>query len=195
MIESKLVDVPVRVRWRGWESDTYTLRNQGWKIFAHEEMRDYKCEMAIRLAVRDPDSRFVIIGELNINPGRFYSRDFSLLEQICKIGMEMQGFQSTDRCMLYEQPKVAWAAMDAMLPTDGFASVNIGQEQRDFKELKLFKYKEDAKELIIPQASVDECLNTILRLQFPEQQRIKMSAETNTIIKPAIQAKIYALAA
>jgi hypothetical protein len=148
MIESKLVDVPVRVRWRGWESDTYTLRNQGWKIFAHEEMRDYAYEMAIKLAVRDPDSRFVIIGQLNFKPDMFYRKDFSLLEMIYETGMEMQGFQSTDRCMIYEQPAASWKAMDAMLPTDGFASVNIGQEQRDFKELKLFKYKEDSREII-----------------------------------------------
>lgn len=183
-------EVPIRVCWHGWEADTYGLRRAGWQVFASEAMADYAFERIARLALTDPDKRIMIYGEFRINQRLLHGSPNSLVDVLCHAGIDMQMFKATDRMMIYEKPKLAWDAMDAMLPTDGF--VSLPYEEHDVRELKLFKYSEPAREIYIPQMSVDDCLNKILRIQYPDREKPKL---VEAQARPVIQAKIYSLAA
>lgn len=194
MESEQFAHIPIRVRWHGWESDTYALRNCGWKIFVNEEMSPCKFEKDICLAVRDPEAKIMIMGRLSVRGEELFGRDrgYSLVERLARIGIDMQTYRATDRC--YDQR--GWLQMDAMEPSDGFASINVGHEERDIRELKLFKTLENAQEIFVPYQSVDECLNRILTLQFPDREKFKQHrSDVTNVERPIIQAKIYSLAA
>jgi hypothetical protein len=112
-----------------------------------------------------------------------------LSELLYHKGIDMTGYKEGDRVIVSVWGSQMWNELDAMLPCDGFANVHHGE--RTIGKLKLFNYTESPKEIYLPPSSVDECLNRILQLQYPEQKLIK-SAEVK---KPIIQAKIYSLAA
>lgn len=185
-----LYSVPVRVQWQGWQSDTYTLRRMGWQIFVDEGVPAYEYAHSIRLIIKAPDDKLLIMGEKILHPHEIFDRNkLTMMEVLCHGGIEMQAYRASDRIFTYEQPKVAWESMDAALPCDGFVHFS---EERDLKDLKLFNYTEKPKEIYIPLNSVDDCLNRILQLQYPEQELIKPKL---ALVKPAVQVKIYSIAA
>lgn len=192
-MESFIRELPIRVRWVGWEGDTYTLKRQGWQIFASENMSPIRYEKQIRLSIKAPDNKIMIYGELDIGGADLARGSEMLVERLCRIGIEMQTYRAEDRVHIHSMPKTGWDSMNSMLPCDGFASVDLGYETKSLADLSLFKYTEAPKEIYIPYSSVDECLNRALELQYPEQKIIK--ANLTQIEKPIIQAKIYALAA
>lgn len=188
-MESVFQQMPVRVHWLGWESDTYTLRRCGWQVFANEQMSPYRFAQLIRLILKDPHEALIISGEFEIElgmvgRGQIQTHDF--YEMVCQRGIDMKCYRGTDRVYTYPVVK---ASFDEAFPCDGFIGM---PEECDFKDLKFFKYTEHPKEILIPLQSVDECLNRILQLQYPEQ---KVLASKQQLIKPTAECKIYSLAA
>jgi hypothetical protein len=191
--EIEFNQIPIRVRWAGWESDTYVLKRQGWQIFAHQQMCPYEFAQEIMISAKAPDNRLMIMGRKKITPDRVYGGSRGLVEMLYHAGIEMTAYRSNDMVSIYEMPRTDWLAMDAMLPCDGFANVDLKSERQSFETLNLFKFTESPKEIYIPQTSVDDCLNKILQLQFPKQVELKKNAAL--VERPIIQAKIYSLAA
>lgn len=185
--------IPIRVRWVGWESDTYTLRQMGWQVFASESFSQHRFEKVVNLAVKDPGDNLMIAGEFAINPRVLFDKSGTEIHKMLyQVGIDMRQFRATDRMHIYSDTASTWAAMNAMEPCDGFANIDCSGVVKDIRELKLFSYKENAKEIYLPPNSVDECLNQILKLQYPERQIVKPG---EAVVKPVIQAKIYQLAA
>lgn len=189
-LQNDILQVPIRCRWHGWESDTYSLRNAGWGLFASEGFFDYAVARRVSLAAKSPDNKLVIMGEMQLPMRYFYQNQMSLLEMLRQTGVEMQTYRSNDRVIVHNLSSQFWSAADEMLPVDGFA--NIDMSERSIGELKLFSYQEAAKEIVIPQMSVGDCLDRILQIQYPKQKSLRDLSEVQ---KPIIQAKIYSLAA
>jgi hypothetical protein len=144
----------------------------------------------IRLALKHPENDIMISGRAEIGMEHLYHGPQGLVELLYHGGVEMQEYRGGSVCRYYEIKAEDWRALSSMRPCDGFARV-LSYETKRFDELELFKYTETSKEIIIPYQSVDECLNRILQLQFPERKKF----EPGEVQKPVIQAKIYTLAA
>ena len=193
MEQLQLEQIPIRVNWAGWESDTYVLKRQGWQVFAAQQMSPKEYAMEIMVSVKAPDNKLMIMGRYKLRAEHLVQNRRALLEGLCQAGIDMQSYQATDKAAVYETPKYDWNMMNAMAPCDGFASVDLGPQVIGFDKLNLFKFTENPKEIYIPHSSVDECLNRILQLQFPKQDEIKRNGAK--VERPVIQAKIYAMAA
>lgn len=187
------MQIPIRVRWAGWESDTYRLKREGWKVWAGERISQYEFAKELEIALTCPEDKLMIHGKLKINPRDLYARGSQVEMQklLYQIGVDMHMYRPTDRFMTYEKPKVFWDDLNSLSESDGFASIPL--EEHRLHDLKIFQNTDKPKEIYLPPSSVDECLNQILRLQYPQQQEIK--AKEKEIIRPVMQARVYALAA
>lgn len=195
---SNLVEhkVPIRVRWHGWESNTYVLRNMGWKIFAHEALRPDYWGKSITIGVRDPDGKMLLRGELSLTREHFSQFNSGnpneLLNYLLSFGVELNVYIFSDMVTVHRMEAREWNSLEAMRPIDGCAYTDRCTDRHNLSEVDLFKYVETAQEIYLPYTSVDECLSRILQLQYPKQQEIK---KDGIIQVPVIQAKIYSLAA
>jgi len=45
---SEILSQPLRLRWMGWESNTYELQNNGWELSANQDIQNNKMTIAIR---------------------------------------------------------------------------------------------------------------------------------------------------
>jgi len=43
-----ILSQPLRLRWNGWESNTYELQNNGWELSANQDIRSNRMAIAIR---------------------------------------------------------------------------------------------------------------------------------------------------
>lgn len=186
--------IPIRLYWAGWESNTYTLRAAGWTVFVNEQMARHSYEKEIQLAVKSPDNKLLIMGELRVRPEELfgYNKDFGLATRLMGPGMKMQTYRSCDIVIRQYVPETTWQAFSNLETSDGFASVSMSGEHKALEEFKIFRTTAPSKEIFIPFNTVDQCLNQILMLQRPEQLEIKKNSE---IIKPQFEARVYSLAA
>ncbi len=194
-----IVQLPIRVHWAGWDSDTNRLKRAGWQVSASERPAlTNSFYTSISLALTDPDGRMMILGDFQISMQLFYSMRApdDLITMLCKTGIAMKCYKSTDRVTTYNLGSFDWEGMEKLRPCDGFANIptNIPNQIKQFSDLSIFNYTERAREIYIPYKSVDDCLNRILELQWPEQKDL-LKNSSQEIDKPIIQAKIYALAA
>lgn len=189
-----LNEIPIRLRWLGWESSTIALRQAKWQIFANEAMSHNFDGKEIHIAARCPNSKVMIIGKklLPLRELRGSTSQYDLLRMICQVGVDMQHYRydETFRTMTSMVVSSFIDSMQALKPFDGFMEM---PQEAEFKlwDFNLFKYGETATEIYLPYDTVDECLNRALELQFPQQEILKK--DLSKIQKPIIQAKIYSL--
>jgi len=183
---------PLTLRWWGWETTTSHLHRNGWKFHAFEQMGMYSDALLIALAATSPDGVVMLRGSVKLPYYEaFQSQHLGMgaLGYVSRSGIEMQQYVIKDR--VHVMPSTDFKELQSLQPID------ITQEtyaSREFKDLKCFQYKEEGPSIYIPPTSVDECLNTILRLQYPEQEKIKKSLimpEQKTLLK----AQVYSLVA
>jgi hypothetical protein len=183
---------PIKLRWGAWVSDTYLLQRDGWQFNAEEHYEAYMNCHAIRLAVTAPDKNLIISGVLRMsreemvghyNYNRFSDRP-----------VEMQQYHSPRDVFRYADREEinSWSAMQAVDMTIPTTATDRQIAMRDFKFLAPAANAKN--EIYIPEANVDELLNQILKIQYPEQQQIKKGLIMPEA-KPIIQAKIFSLAA
>lgn len=183
---------PIKLRWGAWVSDTYLLQRDGWKFNAEEHYEPYNNCHAIRLAVNSPDNNLIISGVFRMNReemmgqynyNRFSDRPF-----------EMQQYHSPRDVFRYaDRDEVnSWSAMQAVDVTMPSVATDRQIAMRDFKFFQAAQGQ--TNDIYIPEANVDELLNKILMIQYPEQQEIKKGLIMPEA-KPIIQAKIFSLAA
>lgn len=195
---------PLPLRWWGWETTTHILHREGWELLSSQEKDFEHRGTVLRIGAKSPDGVVMISGcvlfrdEYAFGQDRMYtSPRFSGLPPIDALfregGMRMNQYSAKDRFAVMKP--MDFTSMNAMKPFDPYASTEFCPRTDDYRALELFKSKpEIANEIYIPSNSVTECLNRILQLQYPEQQKIK----ENLIMpgaKPIIQAKILSLAA
>lgn len=194
MNSEELNQIPVRLYWAGWESNTYTLRAQGWAVYVNEQIARHSYEKEIQLAVKSPDNKLLIMGEMRVRPEMLFghNKDRGLVGLLMGQGIKMQTYRSCDIVVRQYVPETIWQSFDTLETSDGFASVSMSDEHKALEEFKIFRNAAPSKEIFIPYNTVDQCLNQILTLQRPEQLEIKKGQK---IMRPEYEARIYALAA
>ena len=191
MIESDILfKIPLKLHWAGWDTNTWSLRNQKWELFAAQEFSPYSHEIRVRVTCESPMNDFLLTGFLDIEPRYFIERNHTIYEYLARCHLPMTQYKATDRCVIHEVTNYEWNSLISSLPFDGFMNV---PKEFNFKELNLFKQNENAKEIYIPVDSVDDCFNKILQLQRPEI--LQMNKKIEEIKAPKILAKVYSLAA
>lgn len=189
---------PVKLRWGGWVSDSYILQREGWKFHCDEHFESYHNCHVIRLAATSPDNYVVISGVGRIHPQELmepYGGLYGGQREIwSRRGFDMQQYNAKDvfRYVPHEDVK-SW---QALTPVDMTMESIINERQIYMRDFRCFQPIPDGakNEIYIPEENVDELLNKILRLQYPEQQEIKKGIIMPDR-KPIIQAKIFSLAA
>jgi hypothetical protein len=191
---------PIRLRWGGWVSDTHLLRREGWRFSADEHYQPYEDCWAIRLAATDPDNNLVIAGvlrlpsPLHLERGHGYGGMFE--DRLFGHGFDLHQYHTAKNMVRYmDAAEVAsWKALTAVNMFEPTTATERQIVMRDFKVFQPESAVERIKEIYVPSESVDECLDRILQLQYPQQQEIKMGLIMPEA-KPIIQAKILTLAA
>lgn len=193
---------PIQLRWNGWVSDTHILSRQGWKFTASQHKDEYSGRIAVNLAATDPTKYVVIAGNFMINPQEFLQGDWhrSYMQQWDgdpwgRRSIEMQQFTARDVFRTIGQQELqSWQGMELIDVTMATHAQPREIYMGSFNFFKKISGLEEAKqEIYIPQKSVDELLNEILKIQYPEQQKIKKGLILPEA-KPIIQAKIFSLA-
>jgi hypothetical protein len=185
---------PIKLRWGGWVSDTYLLQREGWKFHSEEH---YEAEMdcyAVRLAVTSPDNHMVISGVTRVLQEQLLEYGFNHQKEIWHHrGLDMQQYNAKDVFRVTSMAEIqSWKALS---PVDITMPTMINQQNIYMRDFKIFQPAENqTQEIYIPQDSVDEMFNRILKLQYPQQQEIKKGLIMPEA-QPIIQAKIFSLVA
>lgn len=193
---------PLPLRWWGWETNTHILERQGWRIMAEEGHNEYDYTHRIRIACRSPDDRMIITGVVSV-PLQSFTYEYgnqgfmegTVLDHYFRRGMEMQVYNATDRIHTYQLSTPEFNSLNALAPIDIYKATAINSRDLHIGRLKCFEYMEDkTNDIFIPPTAVDECLNMILKLQYPQQKEIKKGLIIPGT-QPLIQAKVFSLAA
>lgn len=198
MENSDLNKLPIRINWLGFESDTLTLRREGWKIFASQERQFNQDSLSLMVAARDPSEQIMIQGQLAIPMSTLMQtgRDaqYSLMELALRVGVKAGYYKVRDQAHIYQMDRGFYSSLESLEACDGTLDAEALTERKDLRDLNFFTYKEEAKEIYLPSSSIDDCLNRILEIQKPSMDKIKEAQKSKEVI-PAIQAKIYQIAA
>lgn len=181
--------LPCHVRWNGWTSDTYTLKRNGWHVYGDSRQCLHSDRLELTLGIKSPENDLVVLGRTFLPRKLFYTNS---VQEVLRQGVQMQQYTIRSTYVPTEL-NVGWVAADSMTENDGLLYIPREPVVRDLSELKLFDNSQECREIIVPPSSVDECLNRILELQYPEQQLIKQ-ASSGAKEKPIVSAKIYQLA-
>lgn len=193
-LDSHFVAIPIRLRWHGWVTDSFTLRECGWEIKAAQNRSVHLDAAYLDIAAIPPDKKLMIYGRMVIDHLALYARSTEhLLRDLCDGGIEMSTYKTTDRVECFSWPTSQWKDLNTLEPFNGLGNFDLNQHTYNFLDSNLFKDNVVSKDIYIPQLSVDECLNQILKLQYPEQVQLKKASVG--FVKPTIHAKIYSLAA
>jgi hypothetical protein len=149
----RLLSKPVKVYWEGWETDTYTLQQNGWDLSVDQDhMRMY-----MRMVVRN--KRLGFIGQTNNIPMEYVRYgDFDQPKHIWQ--MQCMG---RDIRVHEHGPISAYAnfkAIDAK-PQLSFEKVTSLEDLVPFARAPLVR----TQALVLPEASVDDLLAEILARQ------------------------------
>lgn len=184
---------PIMVRWNGWESSTYQLKASGWEVWAGEKLADFHHAKIIDIALTTPRKELMLAGRLKLNY-RDVVADPRGFSHALSIGVECQLYRINDRVMVIQEPHRDWAkGMESLEPVDGLLYRPIGDS--DYIDVRSFKHmrrEEEGRPIFIDRASVDDCLNRILQVQYPTQKVLKELGQQAT---PIMHAKIYSIAA
>lgn len=194
----ELRDLPIRLHWRGWAADSHRLRHEGWKLSCDETFCDFSFTKRLRVVAQSPLNDFMLMGELylNMDTGRHLAK---LAESLCSRGVTMQIYRVFDCIQVYAESKSTWDSMQRLTEWDGFASVPVlpdsGAYRHQISELQIFKQARGS-DIYLPEASVDECLNQILKMQYPKAKVLEsLAAEKGKhVSRPSIKAQIFSLA-
>lgn len=175
-------NLPCRVRFAGWESDTFRLGRSGWKISYQEDHHRGECQLLLFMPV------------WRIQCWAHARNSFRSIEW-------RAGGQQEDRLPEFEVQK---AASDFIVRMSGSAPLPIfkvwadtdpsfsmiEETEMSFYHTPLFLEKEaaPAEELIVDPATVSELLEQIRQRQSPTQAEIR--ARDRSRNRPLLHAKI-----
>lgn len=162
---------PVRVHWRGWESNTTRLGQAGWQISAHEDA--YNDRLAV--AIRHPDTGMTGVSyAATYHYHRLRDRGRgNWLELPFELEMEAMGraiySQALARTVgvgpMSRGTGVSWRAID---PFPQYMEI---EEAKRIEDIVHFASLEKKKDIIIRPESVPELMEKILKLQQPMREQ------------------------
>lgn len=187
---------PIELYWDGWRTNTALLDRNGWKFSADERRDEYRAAHIITLAATSPDGRFAIRGNKIYGIQELFYRD-----KPQNIGWERWPNEAPWQMELFSCKEVfreitpmefsSWESMKAV----DIMEATYAKRHRRLDEFKFFKQTgtQHEKQIFIPPDTVDDLLNKILAIQYPEQQKIKNGLFMPDA-KPIIQAQVFSLA-
>lgn len=153
----------------------------------------------VRIAAESPDHKLIITGQVSIPYAQLYhsQRNSYGIPEIFLHGiMHMTVYTFKDT--VYQSVHPGYPSIHGYSEYDQLnCALPIDPTQPSYsmegKPLKIFKYVDSQKpEIFIPPTAVDQCLDLILKLQYPEQEKIKKGLILPTSA-PKIQAQIFSL--
>lgn len=173
MIDYILKSPPVKLRWAGWESDTYTLHRHGWQLGVHERVYDN----ALDLVLKHPDLRARGIGRASVyyaevlHDPRYYHEQLDINIELAQ-QITLADYSAMRHTGIRYQP---------IDPTPAVERINLDA-------LTLFRELPPAeRDIVVVEPSFDEILNMALKHQAPKQKELreKMRRKTGALISIA----------
>jgi len=162
---SRILSQPLRLFWRGWESNTFALQRSGWEISAAE---DYERQM-MGIAFRHKEGGMRGISDY-IDYDFFHSRQRSRYdsvdtdEQTPMFGCNM----ASDLIIHIRHINMAKQNFN---PIDARPAYSSDMHLDDFAHFQ--KIDVNTKEIFLKQASMKDILNMALQKQEPRQEQIR----------------------
>lgn len=162
--EPRILSRPLRVHWAGWETTTFQLQKCGWKLSAHQDVHGSRLQMAFR---HDGVGIEGITQSLSYE----FERALDMRERAYVDGMVLQVSVMLGEHVMVRQAgdiSALWSAIDA---EPRYTEERITRLE-DFAHFAGSLIR--TNEIIIPEESVPELLEKILKLQKPARiERIK----------------------
>ena len=151
----------VKLFWAGWESNTLALQRAGWNLAVEEDMATFR----VRIALRHPDLRLY---------GVSAAIDYYGLDSQRRLSMA--GPQDLVIPIQHMASKMEIHCMDNL---SNFHAIDaepsfITNAPRSIEDYKIFRsIRQAEQQIIVPQHSVPELLEQILKMQDPKQKEIR----------------------
>lgn len=145
---------PVRLHWAGWETDTYRLQREGWQLSAHQDMARYGMQIALRSPHGDAHAvtQFLPMERLHDMP------------QFGAVDLGARVIMARDVNMhVNELPR--FDAIDAMPQMVPRSSLHKLSDWAHFAPSPLVRNNP----IIVPEESVADLMERILKLQQPDR--------------------------
>lgn len=160
-IERRFLSVPLKVRWGGWQSDTFTLQQAGWEISAEEDIQYH----AFRVALRHRDFQMYGISghiqhdffESAHNPHLLRNVVIPINYMASKLTLHVHG------------------SLDKFRPIDAQPQfVDMGDKVMDIEDFRIFAAPlARTEEIIVDPSDVAALLDMVHQAQLPEQEQIR----------------------
>lgn len=165
----RLLSRPVRVHWAGWETDTYRLQKAGWKLSAMQDIRGERLQLAMQ---HDMRASFQAITEEVRFPFEAFSDPYNhgALRAMDTAREFERIVLRVERCIAEPLTLVVHGEMPQFwAPIDAEPRITTKQIVR-LEDLAHFAGPLiRTNEIIVPEESVPELLERILKLQQPDR--------------------------
>lgn len=174
-----LHQLPVRVIFAGFESDTLTLGQAGWDLSLEQHMSMSTPRPQLRLAMRHgskENALYAITHPVDVRHTDILGAHHdgfklkSFYESIVFMVAHIQTGISFRTVMPEHSRAGASFLRDSFMPFDPTPQKLTEEEIKDFK---FFKVAKEPQELIVDPKQVHELLDMILKMQGPEQKEIR----------------------
>jgi hypothetical protein len=177
-MDYRLLSLPVPIRWAGFETDTYKLQQAGWSISAAQNVHNYTMQLAI--CHKDGGMR-----GLSMELPWDYMRD---------LDWHSSKFPVIHMRMISEKVYIE-RLMGAADNFDYFAPIDAAPRMMEWERKSLEDFVHfaplKAKGILLPEASIPDLMEQILKLQQPMRE-----AEIMRGLKtPIMHAQLMSLAA
>ena len=191
-IGPRILSRPIRLEWAGWETDTYRLQRAGWKISAMQDIRGRRLQLAF--AFGNGYRKFEAITE---------AIPFQYEEMADLHRMRGPHADRLDDIVLRVQQAVSDQVMIHMSGELGPAMWGPIDAEPRYTQAKITRLEDFAhfagplirtNEIIVPEESVPELLERILKLQQPGRiGRIKDELRGEHRVEQHFHAQIISL--
>jgi hypothetical protein len=190
--EARILSRPLRVHWAGWETNTLALQQNGWQLNAEQDV----WQNQIRLSMRHSGMNLHAMS--NRMDFDFHAAAHSDLQYLRALPFFVMSVMGRD-VHIHEHGSLDWSAMK---PIDAAPTLTTHKVSRMEDLVHFAAPMVRTKEIIIPDESVPELLDRILKLQQPartdrirEQMRNPEGMIIDAIPKQKFHAQIISLAA
>jgi hypothetical protein len=164
--------LPIKVRWEGWESDTFQLQGCGWEVSVAQD----PIHQAMQIALHHRTMKLVGISSMErFNYREIWDRDAYLANVVIPIvhiapRIDIVTVKEARFINAVRPTNGVGINWDSFKPVDACPSVMM-EEIKSLKDLIHFQPLPQAQEIIIPEKSVADLLEDILKKQEPEQMQ------------------------
>lgn len=180
---------PVRVRFAGWESDTFTLQREGWEISADQDVR---CDR-MSIAIKHP--KMGIGGVTSYADWQYqrYFGDARYADQLPPLPiLEMRQLSGVHERVYFQHRRLELSTR-AYSPIDAVPSYVV-EEPKTLDDIAHFASFEQ-KRILLPQEEVEKLMARILELQQPERAaHFLKEAKQDSSRAPKFEAQIMSFA-